>query len=654
MSKRFFYLVTLAIFCSIIVIAQKKIEPAVADSVALQANLETAQTLFFRNPDSSLFFALEAVRLARQQNNYKALTGALNAAGEQYRFLGEFPKSFELQFEALKENRLHKDRWGEATTMGFIGFSYLEMGDERQALNYLLPAKPVLDSSGDTILTCFVTSHIGSCYTNLGKMDSAFYFNKEAYRLFPKDYYGALRTLVSDRLGEVYEKNGQWPEAVGWYHYSLYYARQTSILVNISRAEKRLASLYAARNQIDSALYYGRLAYQNSGNSRQKLHNLNAALILADLFKSTGLLDSALYYQSAAIKLKDSIYGQDQYNRLQRVLLEEQRLHQERQEQELARQNRLKFSLLGVVIVSLMVVTLILRRNNRQRLSANLELGRQKKALEKTLHELKATQSQLIQAEKMASLGELTAGIAHEIQNPLNFVNNFSDLNSDLIEDIKEVVEKNDNRQLDRLLDQLKENEDKIKLHGKRAEGIVRSMLQHSKSGSAQKERTDINKLVDEYVRLAYHGMRAKDKTFNVTLETDFDPQAGSVDIIPQDIGRVLLNLLNNAFYAVQERSKSGEAGYIPTVRVRTFVTEETTNTQMHKYLNIAIRDNGPGIPEKIRSKIFQPFFTTKPTGQGTGLGLSLSYDIITRGHGGELTVDTKDGELTEFIIKLP
>jgi len=275
--------------------------------------------------------------------------------------------------------------------------------------------------------------------------------------------------------------------------------------------------------------------------------------------------------------------------------------------------------------------------------------------LKKTLSDLKSTQTQLIQSEKMASLGELTAGIAHEIQNPLNFVNNFSEVNTELIEELNQEVDKGNLDEVKALAKDIKENEQKINHHGKRADAIVKGMLQHSRSSSAVKEPTDINALCDEYLRLSYHGLRAKDKSFNATMKIDFDQSIEKINIIPQDIGRVILNLLTNAFYVVDEKKNSGVENYEPTVSVST--------KKVGDKVFISVTDNGNGIPQKVVDKIFQPFFTTKPTGQGTGLGLSLSYDIV-KAHGGELKVETKDGEGlsaeasaqagTTFVIQLP
>jgi signal transduction histidine kinase len=266
-------------------------------------------------------------------------------------------------------------------------------------------------------------------------------------------------------------------------------------------------------------------------------------------------------------------------------------------------------------------------------------------ALTKSLDELKAAQAQLIQSEKMASLGELTAGIAHEIQNPLNFVNNFSEVSTELVDEMNEELATGNVEDAKQIAQDLKQNLEKINHHGKRAGDIVKGMLQHSRSSNGQKELTDINALADEYLRLAYHGLRAKDKTFNATMKTDFDETIGLVKVIPQDIGRAVLNLITNAFYAVSERKKQQPELYEPVVAVST--------KKINDRIEIHVNDNGTGIPQKALEKIFQPFFTTKPTGQGTGLGLSLSYDII-KTHGGVLTVETREGEGSAFMIQLP
>ena len=277
------------------------------------------------------------------------------------------------------------------------------------------------------------------------------------------------------------------------------------------------------------------------------------------------------------------------------------------------------------------------------------ELSEQKEALLKTLNDLRSAQHQLVQREKMASLGELTAGIAHEIQNPLNFVNNFSEVNTELLAEIKEQLA-NENLtvlgkdNIDSIVKSVTENLEKINQHGRRADAIVKGMLLHSRTNSGDKEPTDINALAEEYLRLSYHGLRAKDKTFNANFQTAFDPAIGKINIVPQDIGRVLINLFNNAFYSVNEKKKLNGKDYEPTVTV--------TTQKVGNKIQMKVRDNGMGIPKIFLDKIYHPFFTTKPTGQGTGLGLSLSYDII-KAHQGELIAETMEGEFAEFTILL-
>jgi signal transduction histidine kinase len=353
----------------------------------------------------------------------------------------------------------------------------------------------------------------------------------------------------------------------------------------------------------------------------------------------------------------------EKIRRLQSLDYNEQIHQQEVEAAKIEYKNQLKIYALLVGLGALLIIAVILLRNNRQRKKTNILLQKQKEEIQNAFQELKSTQTQLIQSEKMASLGELTAGIAHEIQNPLNFVNNFSEVNTELIEEMKTELANGNGQEAMIIADDIKENELKINHHGKRADAIVKGMLQHSRASTGKKEPTDINALADEYLRLSYHGLRAKDKSlsagqagFNAMMQTDFDESIGKINIVPQDIGRVLLNLFNNAFYAVTEKKKqqdltgfqnlSGLNSYEPTVSVST--------KRLNDKIEIKVKDNGIGISQKVVDKIFQPFFTTKPTGQGTGLGLSLAYDIITKEHGGQIKVETKEGEGAEFIVELP
>ncbi len=364
--------------------------------------------------------------------------------------------------------------------------------------------------------------------------------------------------------------------------------------------------------------------------------------LLATLYEKTGDDAKAKLAYKSFINLQDSMLAdQSKYRTIsfeteQQITDNEIAISKLESENQLSAQSR-NFTI-GIAALLLILAGSIYYRF-RSKKKAN-------EVLEKTLTELKSTQAQLIQSEKMASLGELTAGIAHEIQNPLNFVNNFSEVNKELLVELKDEIRKGNLDEVSAIADDVISNEEKISHHGKRADAIVKSMLQHSRKTSGQKELTDINALCDEYLRLSYHGLRAKDKSFNADFETKFEATLAPINVVPQDIGRVILNLINNAFYAVNERQKKEQdSGYKPQVTL-------TTSKQGDQVV-IEVADNGTGMTEQVKEKIFQPFFTTKPTGEGTGLGLSLSYDIITKGHGGKFEVLTREGEGTSFIIQI-
>ncbi len=408
------------------------------------------------------------------------------------------------------------------------------------------------------------------------------------------------------------------------------------------------ALLRQQQQRIPEAIVFLQKDIERMANIRVQL--LTDYRLLANLYQSSG------NGQKAA-------EAYEKYNILQDEVLEEQRrlrqgsfeLEQQMNERELSITNLKNENKVAAItrnfIIGLAAVLLFLAvfAYNRYRVKQ-----RDNSLLSTTLANLKATQSQLIQSEKMASLGELTAGIAHEIQNQLNFVNNFSEVSAELIEEAGQAIgnrqkaignsQADENTEIEQILTEIKQNLEKINHHGKRADAIVKGMLQHSQKNTGIKEPTDINDLADEYLRLAYHGIRAKENSFNATIKTDFDSAIPKLNIVPQDIGRVLLNLFNNAFYAVQEKKKRDPA-FQPCVTVST--------TRIENRIRISITDNGTGIPEKIREKIFQPFFTTKPTGEGTGLGLSLTYDIV-KAHGGEIRFESLPGVSTTFVISLP
>ena len=430
------------------------------------------------------------------------------------------------------------------------------------------------------------------------------------------------------------------------------------------------ARYYVAQGDAGRAETYWLSAYRQARQRHSTPLRLSYLRALTRFYQQHGQPAPAARYAVAALALADSLDTNEGALHVARYEIEQAERAQSariaglRQAQLLAaaraRRQRL---LLGAVLVVLALIGglgLVLWRGNRRQKMANAQLNQlntavtsqkhelqtQRDQLDASLTDLRATQAQLIQKEKMASLGELTAGIAHEIQNPLNFVNNFSEVSTELVQELKEAQAAGDAEEVTALAEDLGQNLGKIHHHGRRAAAIVKGMLEHSRTSTGERAPTDVNQLCEEYLRLAYQGLRAKDKTFNATLETDFAPGLPLVEAVGADVGRVLLNLFGNAFYAVQKRQQAGESGYKPTVRVST--------KQVGEQVEIRVSDNGTGIPAEVQAKIFQPFFTTKPTGEGTGLGLSLSYDIITKAHGGTLAVETRPGQGTEFIITLP
>jgi two-component system, NtrC family, sensor kinase len=359
-----------------------------------------------------------------------------------------------------------------------------------------------------------------------------------------------------------------------------------------------------------------------------------------------------LHYRKIAAQANDALYGPSKVQNLLRIISNEQEHQQKIEKDRIAYENRVKQYFLFTGLFILLLIGGFLYRNNQLEKKSKRQLQEKNKVIEQTLSNLQSTQSQLIQSEKLASLGELTAGIAHEIQNPLNFVNNFAEVSAEMLDEMEEELDKGDTQEAKSIAADLKQNLNKITHHGQRASSIVKGMLEHSRASTGVKEPTDINALADEFLRLAYHGFRAKDDNFNATMETHFDPDLPLVSVIPQDIGRVLLNLINNAFYAVQHRATTVETLHATSLPYQPTVTISTKRVE--NAIEIRVQDNGNGIPEAIRDKIFQPFFTTKPTGQGTGLGLSLAYDIVAKGHGGTINLQSETGEGTTFSIWLP
>ncbi|HEY5463046.1 MAG TPA: ATP-binding protein [Hanamia sp.] len=544
------------------------------------------------------------------------------------------------ELSALKLYKELNDKNGIGTVSFMIGGVYSGQGKYTEALDKYAEALQILKDSRQLNEIANIYMLIGYAYEKQG--DSAYSSNN---KLLAKDKYlkAESNQLISLR---------KW-QAVP-YRPSVAICYSDLGYINI-----KLQNLKIAKKYLDSSLAIyqsfrlkGAISYVYQGYA--KIDSIQGKY--KDAYKNYRLFK--IYFDSSSNEedAKKAVKIQMQYAFDKKEVAEKSA--QDKKDADAKRiKNQQYFAIaaLGILVLAVLIIALIQFRNNKHKQKANLLITQQKQKVETTLSELKSTQSQLIQSEKMASLGELTAGIAHEIQNPLNFVNNFSEVNTELIDELKKERNKEirDFKNEDDILNDIKENEQKINHHGKRAGDIVKGMLQHSRVSTGTKEPTDINALADEYLRLSYHGLRAKDKSFNAEMITDFDKSIGKINIIPQDIGRVLLNLYNNAFYACTERSRStvnqqksqNLISYEPTVSV---TTKKSENSVL-----ITVSDNGNGIPQNIVDKIFQPFFTTKPTGSGTGLGLSLSYDIA-KAHGGEIKVQTNEGEGSKFIIQLP
>jgi signal transduction histidine kinase len=629
-----------AYFAAIPVNAQQNGQVNAAQSLVLKL---ARQSLKYStgNFDSAKYFGQRAIALADSINFISGKIIARCYLGVAYTRSGDIPKALPLQFEALqiaKDNRLFNE---ESLSLYANGKSYFFLKDSTSALRLFREAYNRFknfrdDNEINSYREAFFDTELslGRLLIFSGKTDSAIYYLK----LVQQEGKGTFAHGVSKLfLGQAYFLNGQKQLGISYLKEAAEEKLQSRDYYTLAWSCGTLANCYKEINQPDSAIYYAKIGLSAAQQIGFKDRLLQINQLLAEMYESIDLRESHNYLKKA-VALNEELFGSEKIFQLQKAVAEQQQKIQEAEKKRIAYESNIRQYALIAGIGIFLIIALLLYRNNRQKQKAN-------NTLKKTLADLKSTQTQLIQSEKMASLGELTAGIAHEIQNPLNFVNNFSEVNKELVDEMQAELKAGKIDDAIAISNDIKENEEKINHHGKRADAIVKGMLQHSNSGSGKKESTDINKLADEYLRLAYHGLRAKDKSFNATLKTEYDESIGNINIIPQDIGRVILNLITNAFYVVDEKKKSGVENYEPTVSVSTKKINDT--------IEIKVSDNGNGIPKKILDKIFQPFFTTKPTGQGTGLGLSLSYDIV-KAHGGEIKVETKEGEGTEFIIYLP
>jgi len=613
------------------------------------------------NGDSALYYLNRALAIAKKNDRPINEGATLARIGYVFIFKGKYPESLECFQQALKLVEVPANDnaiWNP--NMSWIPFSTQQKtrltilsgvhllysilagvtGDFDQQIVQVKLSRALAREAGDDNFEAVANMNLGTAYEGANQLDSALVLLQNATNTFERTGYKKYLGGAYGKIGAVYLDKGNGDLAVQYFRKGLNVSIQQKNFALADFNYTNLAKYYLAKKQKDSSLYYARkrLDLVHAMNST----NLDVACEdLYGSYKLAGNTDSAYKYQGLALAARDKKYENTVKSLadFQKLSFKAQLLSQALEKEKAAAQTRLRTYLLLAAIGIFMLLAAIFYRNNRQKQKAN-------KVLESTLDNLKATQTQLIQSEKMASLGELTAGIAHEIQNPLNFVNNFSEVSAEMVDEMDEELSKGDIAEAKAIGADLKQNLEKIRHHGKRADAIVKGMLEHSRVGTGEKQPTDLNALADEFLKLSYHGLRARDKNFNTELTTHFDADLPKANVAQQDIGRVFLNLFNNAFYAVNLKKQSAGADYKPEVSV-------TTSTQNNQVI-IKVKDNGNGIPDAIKDKIMQPFFTTKPTGEGTGLGLSLSYDIVVKGHGGSIDVNTREGEFTEFSVILP
>ena len=646
---------------------QHRLTQALPDTARVLILDKLSRSLMYSKPFTAMQYAQEGLKLATYIGFQHGEARLLNRIGTIFRLTGNYDRSLDAHLASVNVAEATHDIDALARTYNNLGNLYVEQNNWPKAIDYFQKARTLAKQLGDSVLQQTVLLNLGFNYASQKQLDSALKYTKTAYDLALRLKNEDLQTELLN-LGNVNKQLGNYRQALLCYRKSIPYG----IFMNngrvLSQTYYEMANVFRQQNQPDSAIRYATKSLTVAQTSNLPLNTIYASHLLTDLYEPANPRQALAYMRLASVA-KDSLQNSEKLKNFQTIEFNEKMRLVDVQRLEEAYQTRmLVYGLIGG-ICAFMLVALLLYRNNRHKQKANkllqqqsTETEGQRKKAETALAELKATQAQLIQQEKLASLGELTAGIAHEIQNPLNFVKNFSEVSVELLLELEQ--EKARGAERDEILEaellsDLSQNIEKIGQHGQRASAIVRGMLEHTRASTGQREPTDLNALAEEYLRLAYNGHRrleglspgdsAKDATICTVLNTNFDTSLSLVNVVPQDVGRVLLNLYNNAFYAVQERAKASqlpdEAIYHPTVTV-------STCREAGQVL-IRVCDNGTGIPETVKAKIFQPFFTTKPTGEGTGLGLSLAYDIITRGHGGTLTVKSQEAEGTEFTICL-
>ncbi|MGI8580909.1 MAG: ATP-binding protein [Chitinophagaceae bacterium] len=638
------------------------------DKLTDTAKLELLRQLSFNEVHDfklSLRYAEELINMARQQANDKYLFQGYFQKGNKRRLLGDYQEALKAYFKSAEVAEKTKVIARIGSAYGAIADVYALSDNYSNAMLYYRKAITTLRQSLDSISLASAILNAGEAFRNSRNYDSALLFFRESEKIFEKKNYPIGKAYALGNIGMVYASTGKNTLAEKNMNEAIIALEASKDYYPICAYLISMCDIYLEEGDAQKALDYAQRSLNLAQQYGLKEQISAANLKLSELYEKAGILSAAFNHYKKYILFRDSFNNVESVRKMADLSKNFEVSHKQAEVNLLNQQKRNQKNLvitLGIILGLTIVILAILLKNNQNKQKAykilniqKLETDMQKSKAEDALNELQVTQKQLIQSAKMASLGELTAGIAHEIQNPLNFVNNFSEVSvellSELIEGTVNKLAASDKAKADEIINDLADNLKKISHHGKRADSIVKGMLQHSRVSANKKEPTDINTLADEYLRLSYHGLRAKDNTFNVSIETSFDNNIEKLLIVPQDIGRVLLNICNNAFYSVHKKTKLNIESYEPKLWL---TTKGIVKDGALEAAQISIRDNGMGIPDKILNKIYQPFFTTKPAGQGTGLGLSLSYDIITTEHNGQLNVETKEGEYAEFTIELP
>ncbi len=627
---------------------RQTIQAATSDTARLEALWQLSDDFITDYLDSARLYAEKGLALATKTKHPDWEAQFLFTMGKTFKQRGNYPQAIDYYLRAKTIWERTNNRGGQANAELFIGEVYAYQSNCNLSLAYYDRARAIYEASGNSYGVAISLVKTASCFEKMGQYDSASHRLKQidTIRQARADIARYLSGIILYTEGNIFAAGGRVPEALQLFRQSIPSLQNNVDNRTISQVLLSMGSLYEKQRQLDSALHYGRQALLLAEKDGFTLEIMHAAALLSQVYKKQGRIDSAFAYLETSVANKDSLFSRERVMAVQNKLYADESLRQQFREAEQKLQNNVRVGALLAALLVFLVVASILWRNNRREQKANALLKKQKQEIQMAMTELEAVQKQLIQAEKMASLGELTAGIAHEIQNPLNFINNFSDLGTELVTEAKEEMAAGNFDEARSILDNLSQNLEKINQHGCRADSIVKNMLQHSRKNTGEREMSDLNAIIDDCLRLGYQAVRNKDKSFSAVLETHFDPAIGKVSLIPQDMGRVFLNLFSNALYAVKEKAKQVGNGYVPTVQV--------TTRKQGSAVEITVWDNGTGIPEKVVDKIYQPFFTTKPSGEGTGLGLSMSYDIVTKVHGGKMTVHSKAGEYAEFVIEMP